>query len=441
MLIVGSAFVMTDATPFPGTAALFPTVGVALVIMGGTTRASTVERYALDIRPMQGIGRVSYGWYLWHWPMLILAPMVLDETFSLTENLMVVGAALVFAMWTYITYEDPVRRAESLRPSKRSFAVGGLAIGTVAATAAGAIALGPMAYRTGDFVAEVAPNAITEAVAAGAAMDIVPGNVDPSLDEASKDKPDLDAADGISCMVGLSTATISEEDGASCVAGGTEGGSETVVVVGDSHAYHWVPALREIAIERDWELVSMTKSGCTLNDVDLINTQLERDYWECYEWREDAMERIDELDPSMIITTAAVFSEKADDSFTDRWVQGVTTTTTELVDTGAPVYVIEDTPYPRVDIPTCLAQHVQDVTECALSPVEAYSDPERRERTADAASAAGAEIIDPSAWFCTADLCPAISGNVIVYSDNSHMSATYSKTLATVLGDELPETL
>jgi len=437
---VGAAGAMyTDATPFPGPAALLPTLGAALVLMAGLGRATSVERHVLSRSIFQGIGRVSYGWYLWHWPFLVVTPLILDQTLSVSSNLGLSAMALLLAIWTYTALEDPVRAHPRLVSStSRSLVAGLVALVTSLGVTMAAITIAPMAYRAGASVAEVDRNAVVDAVVASADLRVVPGNLDPGIADAARDKPDLDASDGISCMVSLLADDISQEPGGSCVAGGTESGSRTVALVGDSHAYQWEPAVREIAAQRDWRLVSMTKSGCTLNDVKLTNTMLKRDYVECYAWRQKVMDRIEEEKPDLIITTAAIFNPRPGD-FADRWVAGVARTTAQLVAFGAPVYVIEDTPYPKRDVPDCLAQNVRAVGECALPIEEAYSDNDRRIRSAQAARDAGANLIDPAAWFCNQTNCPPIVGNVVVYSDNSHMTQTYSRALSTVLAEQLPE--
>ncbi len=439
VMLLFSAWWFTDSTPYPGTAALIPTAGTALVIAAGLRKATGAETHVLSWKPLQFLGKLSYSLYLWHWPLLILAPLALSKTFSVTDNLVLCGLALVLAIFTYVAVEEPFRTAPGLQSrSWRSLLFGAVAMAIVVAVSVTAITVGPMRYRTGEAVLQADRDAIVDAVAASAGLTTVPGNLSPSLSDASKDKPDLQASDGISCMVDLLTSDVSSEPGGSCVAGGTENGEFTVVLVGDSHAYQWMPAIREVALDRGWRLVSLTKGGCAYWDVDLVNTNLKRDFRECYTWRENATERIEEENADLVITSAAIFNPR-DGDFADRWVAGVSSATERLVDMGAPVYVIEDTPYPKVDIPKCIAQNMTDTTSCGLSPEEAYSDNDRRVRSAQAAEAAGATLIDPYKWFCTQDLCPTIIGNTVVYSDNSHMSQTYSALLGTVLGEELPE--
>ena len=70
-------------TPYPGTAALLPVLGTALVIGAGCAAPTGGCGRILKTAPMRAIGRVSYSWYLWHWPVLLLAPALLDHPLGL----------------------------------------------------------------------------------------------------------------------------------------------------------------------------------------------------------------------------------------------------------------------------------------------------------------------------------------------------------------------
>ena len=65
----------TPDMPYPGTAALLPILGTALVIGAGCATPSLGCGRILAWSPMRAIGRLSYSWYLWHWPVLVLAPV------------------------------------------------------------------------------------------------------------------------------------------------------------------------------------------------------------------------------------------------------------------------------------------------------------------------------------------------------------------------------
>ncbi len=63
---------LSATTPYPGIAALLPTLGAALVIGAGCATPVQGCGRVLAVSPMRAIGRVSYSWYLWHRPVLYL---------------------------------------------------------------------------------------------------------------------------------------------------------------------------------------------------------------------------------------------------------------------------------------------------------------------------------------------------------------------------------
>jgi hypothetical protein len=128
----------------------------------------------------------------------------------------------------------------------------------------------------------VNPVAPIDAVVAGALTDEVPANLQPSLRGASGDKPEI-YDNG--CHVNL----IAIEPKV-CVYGDTES-DFTVALYGDSHAAQWFPALNQIALERQWRLVILTKMGCTTIDLITANSLVGPTYPGCRPWREKVIER------------------------------------------------------------------------------------------------------------------------------------------------------
>ncbi|MFC3688050.1 acyltransferase family protein [Aquipuribacter hungaricus] len=443
-----AALVLDEGTPFPGTAALLPVLGTAAVVAagtGGTTRLGAL----LGTAPMRTLGRLSYGWYLWHWPVLVLGPRALGGDPGLAGRLLLSLVALGLAWTTYALLEDPVRRhALLVRDPARSLAVGALCVALAAGTGTVSAALVPEVRGTAAPVAPVATAeaeqvqvgaldeaGVREAVAQAEQLQGLPANLDPVLEDAQDDAARARSEDRISCMVAVEHEDVSREPGGSCVFGSHPDGATTVVLTGDSHAYQWYPAMSQVAERRGWRLVVMTKAGCPLYDVSIDLASLRRAYTECDTWRAAAMERIAQEDPDLVVMSAAVFSPRGDE-FTRRWAEGVTTTTTTLRGTGAQVVLLEDTPNPDADVPTCLAENLDAVQECAVDREDALLDPERRRATAQAALAAGAVVVDPVPWFCR-DTCPPVIGNASAYHDDDHVSATYAAQLAPLLDARL----
>jgi peptidoglycan/LPS O-acetylase OafA/YrhL len=111
-LILVPVFYYHSSTPFPGLAALPPCLGTALVICanGGvaTGSATTIGRL-LALSPVVFVGAISYSLYLWHWPLLALAKYQTIGPISLSQRIMLVGAAALLATFTWKFVELPFR--------------------------------------------------------------------------------------------------------------------------------------------------------------------------------------------------------------------------------------------------------------------------------------------------------------------------------------------
>jgi peptidoglycan/LPS O-acetylase OafA/YrhL len=118
--VVGSALWYTDATPFPGIAAVLPVAGAAVLIAGGCAASRGGAVTVLGSRPMQELGRLSYSWYLWHWPVLTLAPYVLGYDPGVAVKLALVVAALVPASMSLTAVEDRIRYHRLFRVRARA---------------------------------------------------------------------------------------------------------------------------------------------------------------------------------------------------------------------------------------------------------------------------------------------------------------------------------
>lgn len=108
VVLAYGAFAFDDRTEFPGLAALVPVVGTALLIVAGTATERGVSRL-LGIRPAVWIGDVSYGWYLWHWPLIVFAAALWPG-----QAWVLVPVALFSLVPTALSYrfvENPIRFA------------------------------------------------------------------------------------------------------------------------------------------------------------------------------------------------------------------------------------------------------------------------------------------------------------------------------------------
>lgn len=111
--IVASSLWIDEDMPYPGTVSLIPTLGATLVLLSGTVANRGSVATLLTTRPLQAIGRVSYSWYLWHWPVLLLGMTLVPSGSTLhVAGLVVISLAL--AALSYHAVERPIRMAPLL---------------------------------------------------------------------------------------------------------------------------------------------------------------------------------------------------------------------------------------------------------------------------------------------------------------------------------------
>ncbi|MEU1660107.1 acyltransferase (plasmid) [Streptomyces griseofuscus] len=118
--ILGSAFLFTGRTPFPGSAALVPALGAALVIAAGLRSPRQWHTVLTSSKPVQVLGGISYSLYLWHWPLLMLVPLAMPGSAqTLPVHLGIVAAALLLSYASKRLVEDPLRTWAPLADSPR----------------------------------------------------------------------------------------------------------------------------------------------------------------------------------------------------------------------------------------------------------------------------------------------------------------------------------
>jgi hypothetical protein len=260
----------------------------------------------------------------------------------------------------------------------------------------------------------------------------LPKNLKPSLGKAGADLP-LVYRDG--CHLGL----VPDSPPRHCENFGDVHSKTLVVLYGDSHAAQWFPALNAIAVKNHWRLASFTKGACSAANVTIYEPMEKRAYTECAAWHTNALARIKALHPALVVTTSnadggtVVNTSLHQD---DAWSRGWTSTVQQLRQATGNVVYLNDTPWPKSDVPECLSLHPRQMTTCDR-PIRQAVAGGRRLTEAKAAIRGGASVIDPVPWFCGLSTCPVVVGNILVYYDNSHMTATYARLIAPILGEQL----
>jgi peptidoglycan/LPS O-acetylase OafA/YrhL len=458
LALIGAACLRLDeATAYPGIAALVPVLGAALVVAAGSARPRGGVGALLALPPMQWIGRISYSWYLWHWPVLLLAPAVVGHGLGPSGRLVAAVLSGVLAVATLRAVEDPIRFGRLRRAPGRSLLLGGglTAVGVCASLIALASVPAPVGrgaeartprIAAGTSTPPAAPSQSPEeaalrrltaqvqaAVAASADVQAVPANLTPPLADAPADKPDV-FVNG--CV--RSWRYVGQKE---CASGDTASATR-VALVGDSHAAMWQPAMEQIATGRHWRLETMGKVTCPLMDLPIYSPYLGRDYAECVQWRGQVMDRLRAEHPAVVVVSMSR-RYTPDYGFTvyDRaWLDSLTRLVSELRSTGARVLVLGPVPDPLAVVPACLSEHLDTASACAPARGAAVNDVGITAE-AQATAAGGGMYAQLTDLFCTATRCPDIVGNQLVYRDDNHVTIDYARWLAPVLDAELASLL
>ncbi|MEE6176649.1 acyltransferase family protein [Mycobacterium sp. 050134] len=441
-------------TPYPGTAALWPALGAALVIGAGCAAPAQGCGRFLGLPPMRAVGRVSYSWYLWHWPLLAVAlwsvaPVVGHARWLALAAILTSGG---LAVLTYRFVETPLRFAPSMRRSAlASLALGGAATAAAVCMGVALLVALPVPVGRGPAAAPVTVTAATPpagsaiaaydaavrrafaqvqaAVAASANLKAVPANLDPSLADA---EPISALGDSDNCFRGF------YQDGQPECATGDTASKTTVALIGDSNAAMWSPAFQEIATRQHWRLETLSKAACPPLDLPVFNPALGRQYTECTRWSGQILARLGAEHPRLVIVSvmrrygAAYGWRSGFTSYDSAWIGGLNRLVHQGRGSGAQVLVLGPIPDPHASVPDCLSGHLDDATACSAPPSAAVN---QRGISAESAAveAGGGQYADLSGLFCTAQRCPAIVGNALVYRDENHVTDEYARLLTPVM--------
>jgi peptidoglycan/LPS O-acetylase OafA/YrhL len=450
-------------TPYPGTAALLPVIGSLAVVVAGLAAPAMGPVLVLRRTAMRAMGRISYSWYLWHYPVLVLVPVAIGHPLSVWA---MVGLALgsgLLAVATFRFVEEPARRSSWMIASPRRSVTTGLALSAAGVLACVGAAVSIPSVRghgeapvarirlspsTAGRAAAVSPQIaafqqaqqqVVTAVTGSAPVKDVPANLQPPLTSASGSEA-APMVDG--CLLSYTAADVDQ----GCLFGDTTA-PRSIVLFGDSHASMWFPAVDSWANSNGYRLYVWTKAACPPVQITLFSPVLDRTWTECRTWYDNVMAQMAALRPTLAILGIAPNYDAAYDVVQNgaAWLSGLSTTVTTLRSAGVHSLVVGAAPSPPQSIPDCLSAHLANAHACEFPPTGTRVSGgglvglDQTGDTAEQATVqrAGGTYVDVRPWFCTTTECDVIVDNLLVYRDNSHITVPYADYLAPLLADEI----
>ncbi|MCX6966284.1 MAG: acyltransferase family protein [Verrucomicrobia bacterium] len=119
LAVAGSFLFFSENTPFPGSAALLPTLGTAALIWANACPTTDILARLMSFRPLVFIGKISYSLYLWHWPILVYSEYASSNPLRWYVRIVLVIVSIAMSALSLRFIETPVR-TKNLLPTRHA---------------------------------------------------------------------------------------------------------------------------------------------------------------------------------------------------------------------------------------------------------------------------------------------------------------------------------
>ena len=432
LIAAGFAFLSTN-TAYPGYAALLPTLGTCLVLLGGTEGRLSFDRLTRP-RAIQWLGDVSYSIYLVHWPLIVLAPIALNRDLSTLDKLVLLVITLVLSALSYRLIEQPFRTGWLLRIPLRSWVLGAVAIAIIASGAVKVEAIGNARVHTAAL--QFAQRTHEGGNCFGAA----------ALDNPKKCPDPYAKVDLAAAIAGSHDLPMASRKATRCsdTLGpftkvvchfGDPNGKRTLLLWGNSHASAWSNAVDVVGKRLGMKVIVASRAGCPASmDPPPVNELRQASAAEsqgCVQRNKWVLKTlVPQADVVVMADLRAGFTEPG------RALGGYVDAIKGIRKTGAKVVWLADVPltdgvWTRIDGPECLQKNGQCSNPVSKALVAESVTAEMQKLVPDL------PVIQTRSRFCDATRCYSAIGGVSVYFDGTHISGTYSRTLGPWLAREV----
>lgn len=403
IMVAGSAFAYDAHVAYPGWRALLPTFGTMVILASGLLVPTRGASAVLAWKPLQAVGKVSYAWYLWHWPVLLLG-YAITESRSPWLRAAEVVLSFALAIVSYWLVERPLRHSAQWLKYRRLALTGAIFVMAAAAALAMHWAAGAWLKSRG-----------------------------PEFQRYARAHSDAPAIYGMGCDDWYHSDRV-----VMCTFGSADA-KHTAVLMGDSIAGQWTPAFASVFQKRDWRFIVLTKSSCPMVDAPFFYERIGREYTECTSWRMKAVRQVAALKPDVIVLGSA-----STYGFTQaQWMDGANSVLSVLSRAATQIYVLRGTPHLPFDGPGCLATHhgrpewLSSTQTCGAPMMDEHGEHVFKWLTLASGHFTNIRMLDMNDVVCPQGRCVAERNGMIVFRDSQHLTASYAQSIAPRLAERM----
>ncbi|MFT3901235.1 MAG: acyltransferase family protein [Gordonia sp. (in: high G+C Gram-positive bacteria)] len=444
LLIVTCGWWIEGVKQYPGALALVPAGATLLIIWTGSaaTRPDSAPNIDVDDRSdvnalmarpsMVWLGNIAYSLYLIHWPLLVffLTWRYKDKA-NFFEGTAILAISVLLAWLVSRFVETPLRagRGDGFSKLYRRLLVVGLVIATIAAGTTSAAWI----HR-----------------AANIRVDTM--NLDPKLYPGGlaylwnvpaphlPPQPPPEAAymdRGQTWQKPNVMITGWNDDTVKVGVYGDKTATRTLAIAGGSHADMWLPAIDKLGKQHHFKVTTYVKVGCALVKTHMFEWY-GKERPDCNRWAAKVMKRLQVDKPDFIFTNSTRPTEQDDKRPGDYVPHDYIEIFDDFKSWGQKVIAMRDTPWTHLE-------NKQNPPECLMSGRKAHicgvdqkvalskTDPTLKIR----GDYPDITFLDYTKAVCKDGYCPAIVGNILVYRDTHHFTATFARSLSPALGKDL----
>ncbi|MFT5329978.1 MAG: peptidoglycan/LPS O-acetylase OafA/YrhL [Parasphingorhabdus sp.] len=391
-LIVLAIIFFDDATPYPSFFACLPVVGTMVIIASGRPHEGNPVGHVLASSPMQAIGRLSYGWYLWHWPLIAIGHTVWGEEAALVRNTGLAFVALVLAGLSWHFIERPILESKwrIFATQRRVYLSGALLILCCVGISLllWAWALRPL--PDGSLLAQSRANHAT----------------------AAHDFPFCNDRPGTVCEIGADAS------------------APAILLWGDSHAAQLSKGFEQAIGKSQIRVIIRTMGGCTpAGQPRMAGPERQSEFvTQCAAFNDGSMAIARDLSAHGNLRGVVI----AGDWNSERagWSGPLAGRLKQLASLGLRTVLVTDIPLMPADFVNCTIRRGESACALTRALVQQRSEESHFQLNRIAERYPDARLWSPLDGLCPAQLCPAAINGRFLYRNRNHLSVEGSLLLA-----------